>query len=177
MRRRAALACAAAFLFALCAQSASAAVLTSWNGNGAPAGYSLTADKAIRIAIATPQAQAEATKGGLSVAAFSYSPRRWSVRMFRGSEVRVEVHIDDRSGRVVSAWRGLKANWSGARGSAALVDERELGSATDSLWVWLPLCLLFVLPFVDPKRPLRRAHVDVLLLLGFVAGHLFFVKG
>ena len=44
--------------------------------------------------------------------------------------------------------------------------------------MWLPLCLLFVAPFFDPRRPFRMLHVDLLVLLGgFGLSHFFFNKG
>jgi len=39
------------------------------------------------------------------------------------------------------------------------------------------MCLLFLLPFVDPRRPLRMVHLDLLVLLGFAASHIYFNKG
>ncbi len=44
-------------------------------------------------------------------------------------------------------------------------------------WFWLPLCLLFVAPFFDFRRPLRLLHLDLLVLLGFSASLFFFNKG
>jgi hypothetical protein len=43
--------------------------------------------------------------------------------------------------------------------------------------VWLPLCLLFLAPFIDPRRPLRMLHLDLLVLLGFGVSHFFFNRG
>ena len=43
-------------------------------------------------------------------------------------------------------------------------------------WIWLPLCVLFLAPFVDPRRPLRLIHLDLLALLGFSASLFFFNK-
>jgi hypothetical protein len=44
-------------------------------------------------------------------------------------------------------------------------------------YVWLPLCVLFLLPFVDFRRPLRLLHLDLIVLLGFGASHVFFNRG
>ena len=41
-------------------------------------------------------------------------------------------------------------------------------------WIWLPLCVLFLAPFVDPRRPLRLIHLDLLALLGFSVSLAFF---
>lgn len=36
-----------------------------------------------------------------------------------------------------------------------------------SLWIWGPLCVAFVAPFVDLRRPGRVLHLDLLVLLAF----------
>ena len=40
--------------------------------------------------------------------------------------------------------------------------------------MWLPLCLLFLAPFFDPRRPLRLVHLDLLVLLGLGISLFFF---
>ena len=42
----------------------------------------------------------------------------------------------------------------------------------NALWVWLPLCALFVLPFARP--PLRLLHLDLAVLLAFSVSFAFF---
>ncbi len=37
----------------------------------------------------------------------------------------------------------------------------------DSPAVWFPLCVLFLAPFVDPRRPGRILHLDLLVLIAF----------
>ena len=44
-------------------------------------------------------------------------------------------------------------------------------------YVWLPLCLLFLAPFIDLRRPFRLLHLDLLVLLAFGASHFFFNRG
>jgi hypothetical protein len=44
-------------------------------------------------------------------------------------------------------------------------------------YVWIPLCLLFLAPFFDWRRPFRMLHLDLLVLLGFGASHFFFNRG
>jgi hypothetical protein len=47
-----------------------------------------------------------------------------------------------------------------------------------NLWyVWLPLGLLFLAPFVNPRRPFRLVHLDLLVLLGFGLSHIYFNRG
>ena len=58
-----------------------------------------------------------------------------------------EVDVDARSGRIEAVWTGWHADFRSSRG--------HYGGMSDSWWVWLPLCLLFVAPFFDCRRPLR----------------------
>ena len=37
------------------------------------------------------------------------------------------------------------------------------------LYPWVPLGLLFLAPFVDPRRPFRVLHLDLVVMLGFSA--------
>jgi hypothetical protein len=62
--------------------------------------------------------------------------------------------------------------WRMARGYPG-----AFGRKLNAPWVWIPLCLLFVLPFVDFRRPLRLLHLDLLVLLAFGASHVFFNRG
>ena len=80
--------------------------------------------------------------------------------------------IDDPSGEVVEAWTGDQVETKLARGY-----EGAVSGDVSEWWIWLPLCLLFLAPFVDPRRPLRLLHLDLLALLGFSASLFFFNKG
>ena len=44
----------------------------------------------------------------------------------------------------------------------------------NALYVWLPLCLLFLCPFVDFRRPFSLLHLDLLVLLSFSVSLAFF---
>lgn len=80
----------------------------------------------------------------------------------------VDVDIDDRNGQVDHVWTGLQAQWPFARGAS--------GPAIDGLQiVLLAAALLFLLPFIDPRRPFRIVHLDLLVLLAFGVSHLFFI--
>ena len=46
------------------------------------------------------------------------------------------------------------------------------GGVANALWVWLPLCALFVLPFARP--PWRLLHLDLAVLLAFSVSYAFF---
>ena len=75
--------------------------------------------------------------------------------------------VDDRSGRVLESWTGDKVAWTMARGYAG-----AFGRIANALWIWLPLCALFVLPFARP--PLRLLHLDLAVLLAFSVSYAYF---
>ena len=69
--------------------------------------------------------------------------------------------------------RALRPRWVMARG-----DKGYFGGKFDSWYIWLPMCLLFVAPFFDPRRPFRMLHLDLLVLVGgFGVSHWFFNQG
>jgi len=104
----------------------------------------------------------------------SKAKRRWQVSFFAAPE-RPGGHttelsqtvVDDRSGRVLESWTGDKVAWTMARGYAG-----AFGRIANALWIWLPLCALFVLPFARP--PLRLLHLDLAVLLVFSVSYAYF---
>src|SRR5262245_27314127 len=127
------------------------------------AGFQLTAGRATAIAT-------EALTPGGSVRRFETrartgpgTVRQWQVDYFDPSGKDVgQVLIDDPGACVVEKWTGTQVETKLARGYPGAVSGR-----VSSLWLWLPLCVLFLAPFVDPRRPLRLIHLDLLALLGF----------
>ena len=106
-------------------------------------------------------------------------PRTYQVGYFTplersqyGSDIRVEVVVSGVSGEVLEVWTGPQAATPLARGG-----EPSLGRSLNKPWVRLPLAALFLLPFVDPRRPLRLVHLDLLVLLGFGISQLYFNQG
>ena len=61
---------------------------------------------------------------------------------------------------MLESWTGYKVTWTMARGYAG-----AFGRIADAVWIWLPLCVLFVLPFARP--PWRLLHLDLIVLLAF----------
>jgi hypothetical protein len=159
-----------AFLGAVAA--AHGAVLTEWNDGARPPGYRLTAQQAIAIGSRAAELPGvRARYGRLTPHAFTYGHRRWQLDFRHDGVLRLEVHVDDRRARVAEVWTGTKLAWRGTRGSKALTDEGETGRLTNATWLWVLLGVLFVAPFVDPRRPLRMLHLDLALLLGLVVSH------
>jgi Glycosyltransferase family 87 len=85
-----------------------------------------------------------------------------------GQKIGVVV-IDSRSGRVLEQWTGFQLEWKMARGYPGY-----FGRHVDALYIWLPLCLLFMLPFLNLRRPFSLLHLDLLVLLSFSVSLAFF---
>jgi hypothetical protein len=140
----------------------------------APPGYELTAERAIAIASRSPTIRAERDRhrDDFRPAAYTRGPGRWQVSWFDGDREVAQARVDDQLGVVLEAWTGHQVAWSMARGY-----EGAFGRKLNAPYVWLSLCLLFVLPFLDPRRPFRLLHLDLLALLAFGASHYFFNRG
>ena len=61
-----------------------------------------------------------------------------------------------------------------SRGRWRAATPGAFGRKVNSPWVWIPLMLLFVVPFVDPRRPFRVRHLDLLVLMAFSVSVAFF---
>ena len=137
-----------------------------------PASFELTAGQATAIAT-------QALTPGGSVRRFEArtrtgpgSVRQWQVDYFdpAGKDIG-QVVIDDPGRCVLETWTGTQVDTKLARGYQGAVSGK-----VNKWWIWLPLCVLFLAPFVDPRRPLRLIHLDLLALLGFSASLFFFNK-
>ena len=139
-----------------------------------PRGYRLSADEVKRIAARAPRMRAERPRHRrFEPTAYTRGPGRWQVSFFAASGDEVaQVRVDDATGAVLEQWTGDQVAWTMARGY-----EGAFGRKLNSPWVWIPLCLLFLAPFIDPRRPLRMLHLDLLVLLGFGISHVFFNRG
>ncbi len=106
----------------------------------------------------------------LSPTVYEKGATRWQVSYFdgKGREI-VQVIIDDATARVTEAWTGFQVAWTMARGYPG-----AFGSHSNALYVWLPLCVLFLAPFVTPRRPLRWLHFDLLAVLALSISFAFF---
>jgi hypothetical protein len=139
-----------------------------------PQGFELTAAEAIAIADRAPEVVEERQQDSPAMRprAFTRGSDRWQIGYFdAGAEVAQAV-IDDRTGEVVEAWRDHQVEVKLARG----YEDAVAGNVSEA-WIWIPLCVIFFLPFFDPKRPFRLLHLDLIVLLGFSASQFFFNKG
>jgi hypothetical protein len=138
-----------------------------------PVGYRLTALEAITIAQRDPKIRGELRKHRhLTPAAYTESGRRWQVSWFRNGKELAQAIVDDRFGAVTESWTGYQVAWRMARGYPG-----AFGRSFNAIYIWLPLGVLFLAPFIDPRRPFRLLHLDLLALVAFVGSHLLFEQG
>jgi hypothetical protein len=94
----------------------------------------------------------------------------WEVGFFAGGDQLVQVIVDDDTGVVEESWTGHQVAWKMARGYAG-----AFGRKLNAPWIWLPLCAIFLVGLFDWRRPLRMAHLDLLVIVaGFGVSHYFF---
>ncbi|MEA2288756.1 MAG: hypothetical protein QOD55_753, partial [Solirubrobacteraceae bacterium] len=138
-----------------------------------PAGRRLTGEQVQRIAGRVPKIRRETAKHrGSFPNVYTKGPGRWQVSFFNRDKPAKEiaqVYVDDASGAVTEAWTGAQVAWTMARGYPG-----AFGRKVNSPWVWIPLTVLFVAPFVDVRRPLRMLHLDLLALAAFGVSVAFF---
>ena len=139
-----------------------------------PGGYGLTAAKALKIADRTQAVLSQKRKYGEALYGVAYTngPGRWQVSYYAEKKERAQVALDDGTGAVLEQWTGPQVAWRMARGY-----EGQFGRKLNAPYIFIPLCVLFLLPFVDPRRPFRILHLDLLVLLAFAASHIYFNKG
>jgi len=132
--------------------------------------------RAVRIAEGTPQVRDERRRHPDlrpgNVTHFQGSDS-WGITFESEGKELAYVRVDGHTGGLIEAWQGTQAEWVMARGYTGY-----FGDTFEAWYVWLPLCLLFVAPFVNPRRPFRILHLDLLVLVGgFGLSHFFFNKG
>ncbi len=138
-----------------------------------PPGFRLSGSEAIAIANGTATVRDErAESPAMKPRASTRGTDRWQIDYYEGGTDVAQVVIDDATGAVVEAWRNQQVEVKLARG----YEDAVAGNVSEA-WIWIPLCLLFFLPFFDPRRPFRLLHLDLLVLLSFSVSQFFFNKG
>ncbi|HEV2775822.1 MAG TPA: hypothetical protein VGV90_09550 [Solirubrobacteraceae bacterium] len=139
-----------------------------------PTGRRLTADRVGAVADAVEKVRRERREWPRSTREiFLKGVDRWQVSYFARTppgaprkEI-AQVLVDDASGRVLEAWTDYQVAWSMARGYPG-----AFGRIVNAPWVWIPLALLFVAPFL--RRPWGMLHLDLAVLSLFSASTAFF---
>lgn len=136
-----------------------------------PPGRRLTARAATAIADAIPKIRrAVREHPGAYPTAYTKGAVQWQVSYFSRDRREIgQVTIDDLTGGVREAWTGYQVPWTMARGY-----EGAFGRRVNAWYVWIPLCVLFLAPFVPWRRKPSWLHLDLLVLVGFSVSLAFF---
>lgn len=143
--------------------------------NTPPSGYRLTANKVLRIASADPRVKAELRRHPKALAyEYTKGAPTWQVSWFsnvhgKAQRELLQVYVDDNTRAVTQAWTGFQVAWSMARGYPG-----AFGRRVNSWYIWIPLCILFVAPFIPWRRRPSLWHVDLLVLVSLSVSLAFF---
>ncbi len=141
--------------------------------NTPPSGYHLTAAKVLAIAAADPRVKAELSRHPKAIP-YEYTKGfpTWQVSWFSATKPQrelLQVYLDDNTHAVTQAWTGFQVAWTMARGYAG-----AFGRRVNSWYIWIPLCILFVAPFVPWRRRPSLWHLDLLVLVSLSVSLAFF---
>ena len=138
-----------------------------------PAGFELNARQAIAVADEAGAVQDERVQSPDMYPIVFMRGGGWQVSYFTGpDENRTEVAVaivDGRTGEFLGAWHDTQLHDPLARGYSGAIAQK-----VNAPYVWLPLCVLFLVPFFDPRRPFRLLHLDLLVLLGLGVSLFFY---
>ena len=146
--------------------------------NQPPAGYRLTGKAVLAAAKRNPVYITELRKHPhLIPYVYTHSLGVWQVSLFTppepaGPEHQIEmlqIYVSDQSGEVTQVWTGYQVAWTMARGYPG-----AFGRKINALYIWLPLCAVFLLPFIPWRRRPTLWHLDLLMMLGFSASLAWF---
>ncbi|HUY59883.1 MAG TPA: hypothetical protein VMV16_09255 [Solirubrobacteraceae bacterium] len=143
-----------------------------------PSGFHLTGEQVLATAKRNPVVIAELRKHPRLVGyVYTRGVGVWQVSWFTplppaGPKYQIEMlqlYVSDATGDVTQVWTGYQVAWTMARGYPG-----AFGRNINSLYVWLPLCVVFLLPFIPWRRRPTLWHLDLLMLLGFSASLAWF---
>ena len=152
-----------------------------------PAGYSLDPSAVLNIAALDPRVKAARRQYPHALPyVYTHGNAVWQVSYFSRAKPQrelIQIYVDDHLQRVTQVWTGWQVGWGMARGYPG-----AFGRRVNAVYLWLPLCLAFLLPFIHWQRLFRRRrsgppppgprlgllHVDLLVLLGFSISLAFF---
>jgi hypothetical protein len=129
----------------------------------------ITEAEAIGIANRDPNAVKERQQNGPLAPVANKVDGNWEVAYFAAGKEVALVIVDPASGTVKESWTGYQVAWKMARGYSG-----SFGHKLNAPYVFLPLCVLFLVGLVDWRRLRRIANLDLLVLLGFGVSHFFF---
>lgn len=139
-----------------------------------PAEFRLTGDEVLAIAKRNATVIAELKKHPHLVPyVYTRELGVWQVSWFtpppKHQIEMLQLYVDDDTGEVTQVWTGYQVAWTMARGYPG-----AFGRKINALYVWLPLCVAFLLPFIPWRRRPTLWHLDLVMLLGFSVSLAFF---
>jgi hypothetical protein len=138
-----------------------------------PEGYAVSAAEAVEIANGDPKVvEQSARRGELQTAIQVNDDGLWQVGYSDGDTEVVQVKVDGHTGAITESWTGYQVAWPMARGY-----EGQFGHVLNAPYVWIGLAVIFFFGLFDFRRPLRIAHLDLLVLLSFGISQVFFNRG
>jgi hypothetical protein len=144
------------------------------NLNKPPSGFKLTAAEVEGIAARNVKVRAELRRHRDAIP-YEYTKGlgQWQVSWFsagRHQKELLQVYVDDYTGKVTQVWTGYQVAWTMARGYPGAFGER-----VNAVYIWLPLCVLFIAPFLPwRRRRFSLLHLDLAMLLFFSVSLAFF---
>lgn len=137
-----------------------------------PAPGDISADEATQAAARDPKVAGETHVHPDLIPSPVFKNGRWEIGWFEGDHEYALVMVDPKTGKVTESWTGYQVAWEMARGYSG-----EFGHSLNSPFIWVPLCLFFLVGLTDWRRLRRIANLDLLVLLGFGVSHFFFNRG
>lgn len=132
----------------------------------------VTESEAKLAALAQPDVKAQRAANPGNHVDVELIVNRWRVQVWTASGSLVaEVFVAADSGRVVEKYTGYKAAWGMARGTPG-----AFGRDATAIWVWLPLLVLFLLPFIPRGAPGLR-HADLVAIAALSVSIACFNRG
>ena len=131
-----------------------------------PAGFRLTGDQVLATARRNSTVIAELEKHPHLVPYVYTRGGSWQVSWFTPPPEHqyelLQLYVSDATDQVTQVWTGYQVAWTMARGYPG-----AFGHKVTALYIWIPLCLAFLMPFLPWRRRPTLWHLDLLVLLGF----------
>ncbi len=156
-------------LLAVCLTPCPAAASEGRSSDAGAASGQVSEAEAIRVADRDSNAVKERRENGPLAPVANKVDGKWEVAYFAAGDEVALVIVDPGSGVVEESWTGYQVAWKMARGYSG-----SFGHKLNAPYVFLPLCLIFLIGLVDWRRLWRVANLDLLVLLGFGVSHFFF---
>jgi hypothetical protein len=126
-----------------------------------PEGFATSAGDVVAITKARPEIRKILREHRrVEITPYVWAGWRWEVDVQTREKALAEVEISP-TGKVMKVWTGVQAQGFLSRGS--------LDPNFKKPWVWGVFAVLFLVPFVDVRRLRRLLHLDLLVLLSFLA--------